>query len=124
MRPFNRHAYSAGQLRTRLTVQRDGTSRSASGAKTRPWQVPVDVVDLWACLEPMEAGKSVFGNPEWRNSLSMYRITIHWRDDVTPAMRMRLTNVRDSTSRYFYIQEVPVATREQRFISLLCQEVI
>lgn len=73
----------AGQLRHKVLLQAKATSRSAYGDVTMVW---VDKAAVWANVAP-QSGREYFAAQQAQSEVSA-RITIRYRDDVDPTMRV------------------------------------
>jgi SPP1 family predicted phage head-tail adaptor len=107
----------AGDLRQRISIEKDATAKTTSGG-TRPWTTVVTVAaSIAAKIEEYAAGRETFGPQPWTVALTGYRVWIRYRTDVAEQMRVKFG------TRYLAIRQVPTIDRSQEFIGLVCEEV-
>ena len=111
-----------GDLTERIAIERDATVKSPSGG-TKAWTTPETVVEVWAKIEPLGAGREIYGNPQWVISLGAYRIWILRRNDLSEKMRIAYREPSTSNMRYFSIHSIPLSGPRQNFVALMCQEI-
>jgi SPP1 family predicted phage head-tail adaptor len=104
----------AGKLRHMATLQSRGEARDpAYGAQADSW---TDVASVWMAFEPM-GGKEANASGSIR-SQSLFRITLRYRSDVTPKMRIRFRD------RIFNILNVDNTDERNRELTLTASEQI
>lgn len=107
----------AGDLRQRISIEKDTTAKSTSGG-TRPWTTVTTVAaGIAAKIEEYAAGRETFGAQPWTASFVGYRVWIRYRTDVSEQMRVKFG------TRYLAIRQVPLVDRSQPFVGLVCEEV-
>ena len=75
---------TAGELRTRLTLEAPCRMSDGGGGATVTWQ---DVAEMWAAVRP-HTGNEDFALDRVAGTVS-HEIIIRYRADVTPKMRFR-----------------------------------
>ena len=74
----------AGKLRHRVEIQDyTETQDTTTGAMTKTW---VTVAEVWASIEPLSAKEFMAAQSE--QSKIVLRVTIRYRDDIQPNMRL------------------------------------
>lgn len=74
---------AAGDLRHRVLIQQEVTTRDEDGVQTTSW---VDVVTVWASVEPLSA-REFIQSGQTQAALTA-RITIRYREGLLPTMRI------------------------------------
>ncbi|WP_436640006.1 phage head closure protein [Microbaculum sp. FT89] len=100
-----------GRLRSRVTLQAPVDADDGAGGTTRSWQ---DVATLWARVEPLRASERV--EAERIEAAVDIRVTIRWRPDVGPAMRLSFG------TRVFEIRGLIDREERHRYLDCLCEE--
>lgn len=100
-----------GRLRHFLTIEAPEESDDGSGGVTVAW-TPTGAA--WAKLSPLTASESFVRDRE--GALRRWRITLRYRDDVTPACRFV------SDGRRFAIESVVDREGRKRFLTCDCAE--
>jgi SPP1 family predicted phage head-tail adaptor len=100
-----------GKLRHRLALQTAMTSADGGGGASTAWAA---VSELWGAIETGTGGESV--GADRLSGEAQPVITIRYRDDVTPAMRL------SSGERVFQIRAVLDPDGTRRFLRCLCRE--
>lgn len=74
---------AAGDLRHRVLIQQQVTTRDEDGVQTTSW---VDVATVWASVEPLSAREFIQSGQT--QAAVTARITIRYRDGLVPTMRL------------------------------------
>lgn len=74
---------AAGDLRHRVQIQQQVTTRDEDGRKTTRW---VDVAAVWASVEPLSAREFVQSGQT--QSAVVARVTVRYRAGLDPSMRI------------------------------------
>lgn len=110
---------TAGQLTTRLILERDHTPPAASGRTPgQAWQDPVEVSALWAHVDNRTGAEIQDGLI--LTATGRYVVTTRWRQDFSDDMRFRWQQG-TAQPRFLYITHVPIGARSE-FIELTCEE--
>lgn len=110
---------TSGDMRTPITIERDATARSATGAKGPAWTTPATVATRRALMEAPTMGREAQGR-DTPVSAQQYHFTL-WRDNVAIHPKHRVKLVERGITRYFEIEAI-VAT-QGRFQKLITTEV-
>ncbi|MGD9644059.1 MAG: phage head closure protein [Elusimicrobiales bacterium] len=102
---------NAGELRHRITFQRRGTDPTTGGFTD--W---VDYATVWAKVEDLSGRDYIQAQMLGQASLVTTRITIRWRPDIDPHMRVR------AGSRTFDVKAVLDPDGRRRWLQLMCAE--
>lgn len=102
-----------GEMRQRLTFQKNMAPRNASGGFGENWQT---VATVWGNFNSMDQGHEFF-HPEWTTSVNAYVATIRRRSDITESMQILFG------TRVFKIRKAPQVDRSDRFMNIICEEV-
>lgn len=104
----------AGELRHRITFQRRGTDPTTGGLTD--W---VDYVTVWAKVEDLSGRDYFKAQMLGEASLVTSRITVRWRPDLNPHMRVKFGN------RTFNIKAILDSDPDgrRRFLQIMCTEV-
>lgn len=102
---------NAGELRHRVTFQRRGPDPATGGLTD--W---TDHATVWAKVEDLSGRDYFRAQMLGEASLVTTRITIRWRPDVDPHMRVRCGG------RTFGIKAVLDPDGRKRFLQLMCAE--
>lgn len=100
----------AGLLRERVTLQRRADTPDGGGGVTAAWQ---DVATLWARVQP-EKGSEILKADRLQNP-QRYIVTLRWRADVTPEMRLLWAG------RVFEIYSVANVDERRSGLQLVCE---
>lgn len=100
-----------GRLRHFLTIEAPEESNDGAGGMTVAW-TPIGVA--WAKLSSLAASETFVRDCEM--AVRRWRITLRYRDDVTPACRF----VNDG--RHFAIESVVDRAGRKRFLDCDCAE--
>lgn len=103
----------AGELRHRVTIQQKTTTQDTYGAPVETWAA---LATVWANVEAL-SGREFFDSQQ-TVAQADHRITIRYRSDVKPAMRVIYG------TRTFDIQAVLDKEGRKRALELLCKEVV
>lgn len=110
---------TSGDMRTPITIERDDTVRTATGAKGPAWTTPATVANRRALMEAPTMGREAQGR-DTPVSAQQYHFTL-WRDNVSIHPKHRVKIVERGITRYFEIEAI-VAT-QGRFQKLITTEV-
>lgn len=102
---------NAGELRHRITFQRRGIDLTTGGLTD--W---VDYATVWAKVEDLSGRDYIQAQMLGEASLVTTRITIRWRADVDPHMRVKAGN------RVFDIKAVLDPDGRRRVMQIMCAE--
>lgn len=100
-----------GNMRRQITIQQQAATQNALGEEIPSWTT---FATCWASIEPMN-GRELLAAQQVQSQVNT-RITIRYRDGVTPAMRILYK------SRYFDIQSIQDIEERNRFLVLQCVE--
>ncbi len=103
----------AGELRHRVTIQRLVTGQDDYGQPLDAWQ---DVATVWAKVEDL-TGREYFQAQQVPTVQVSSRVTIRWRSDVKPEMRVLASN------RLLDIKAALDPDGKRRELQLMCLEV-
>lgn len=102
---------AASRIRHLLTLQQEVSATNASGGRVRSWET---VADVW--------GEVTLGNgqKEWAGGQLeprlLHRITLRYRPDVTPGMRLVFEG------RVFSIHSVGVVDERKALLEIIAEE--
>jgi len=103
----------AGKLRHRVTIQQATEARNSIGEVTRTWSA---LATVWANVEPLNGREFIDAQrPEVQVS---HRVTMRYRSDVTPQMRV------SHDSRTLNIEAVIETGERRRELQLICSEAV
>ncbi len=100
-----------GKLRHRLTLETRQIEPDGAGGELVSW-IGGDAV--WAAIEPL-SGVELLKRDRLAGALT-HRVTLRFRADITPEMRMRLGN------RIFEISVARDVDERHRWLDCLCEE--
>ena len=100
-----------GRLRHFLTIEAPEETADGAGGVTVAW-TPIGAA--WAKLSPLTAGEGLARDREMM--VRRWRITLRYRDDVTPACRFVCEG------RRFAVESVVDRDGRKRFLSCDCSE--
>ncbi|MBC7193869.1 phage head closure protein [Marinobacter sp.] len=103
----------AGELRHRILIQRLASGQDEYGQPLNAWQ---DVATVWAKIEDL-SGREYFQAQQVPTAQVSTRITIRWRPDIEPTMRVV------HGARVLDIKAVLDPDGRRREIQLMCLEV-
>lgn len=103
----------SGHMRHYVTIQQQSVVRAADGSETITW-IELDKVYAW--LRPSGGRESFIAQQDW--STVGYMISIRFRTDVTPKMRVLFG------SRIFRIEAVVDPTGRREALDLRCIELL
>ena len=104
----------AGQLRERITIQREIKQTTASNQKIGDWE---DVCEIWA--EAKCTSASVLDGDGFVIHAAVWKFYIRRRDDITAQMRVKWKN------RIFVLQGPPVDwANERNGLTLITKELV
>lgn len=108
----------AGRLRQRITLQTNTPTVNSFGERVESW---ADTATVWASINPQNAREFLAAGIQAQQVSHM--IEIRYRGSVTPEMRVKFTD-RESSTRYFDIEQVlEPMTRGER-LTLICKEIV
>jgi SPP1 family predicted phage head-tail adaptor len=102
---------SPGRLRHRVTLEAATPTSDGAGGVTLAWNA---VATLFADIVPVKAEEREAG--EGRGDLTLHRVIIRKRDDVSPGKRFTLG------PRVFAIRSVKDRQEDGRYLTCLCEE--
>lgn len=105
-----------GELRERVTIQQP--SVAATQARTVTWS---SLAIVWANVSPAAASERI--QAAAMGAAHDYRVTIRYRGDVTPTMRIAWTPY-DGSAKTLQIHGVQPLDGARAFLVLTCGEVI
>ncbi len=103
---------NAGDLRHRVTIQKRSTDPTTGGLTD--W---ADYVAVWAKVEDLSDRDYFQAQMLGEASLVTSRITIRWRSDLDPHMRIKFG------TRTFNIKAILDPDGRRRFLRIMCTEV-
>jgi SPP1 family predicted phage head-tail adaptor len=84
----------AGPLRERITIQQESNVSDGQGGSTLSW---TEVDTVWGCVSPLRGAERLQSMQVQDETI--HKITIRFRDDITPKMRVvwrgRIMNIRE-----------------------------
>lgn len=99
---------AAGKLDKRISIRAQTTSRNTLNQKLPVW-TEITNGRVWAKVQPVSAREGMQANAN-QAELS-HRITIRYRDDITPEMRiwygtrqLAITGIRDPLEKHEYLE--------------------
>lgn len=101
-------------MRKRVTIQRPVSSQDVYGQMVNAWN---DIATVWAKVEDL-SGREYFQAQEVPTSQVTTRITMRWRNDVEPEMRIV------AGDRIFDIESALDASGRKAELQLMCKEVV
>jgi len=104
----------SGELRHRVVIQQATTTHDEYNQPIQTWQ---DFVTVWAKVEDL-SGREYFAAQERESAEVKTRVTIRYRTDVQPNMRVV------SGSRTFEIVSVIEPDGRKRELQLMCREAV
>lgn len=105
---------NAGELRERVTIERESESRSDSGEVLMTY---TPVATVWAAVEPLR-GREYFDAQRVQAEVN-HRIRIRYRDGIEPKMRVSM-----ATGRTFDIESAINVRGRDEELHLMCREVV
>ncbi|MFN3744473.1 MAG: phage head closure protein [Hyphomicrobiaceae bacterium] len=102
---------ATGRLRHRLRLEAASRAPDGGGGAAETWTV---IAELWGRIQP--TGGTEFFEADGLSGRISHEITLRYRPDVTPAMRLA------SGSRRFEIMAVIVIDERRRWLKCLCME--
>jgi SPP1 family predicted phage head-tail adaptor len=100
-----------GALRHRVTIETETRLPDGGGGALVAW---TPVADLWAAVVPISGTEPVVA--EASVGRITHAVTLRWRADLTPAMRVRLVG------RILSLVAVLDVDERRRFLRCLCRE--
>jgi len=101
-----------GELRHRITIQKTTTIQDEAGQPIETWQ---DVCTVWAKIEDLSGREYLAAKQVLANEVTT-RITIRWRNDVEPTMRVI------EGQQIFDIQSIVDPAGRKQQLQLMCKE--
>jgi SPP1 family predicted phage head-tail adaptor len=108
----------AGKLRKRVVIQSKTPAQAADGQPVYTWGTYATV---WASIEPA-TGREYLESTTQAQAV-MHKVTIRYRDGITPEMRLAFTD-RESSTRYFDIEAVLEPEIYGKELQLMCREMV
>lgn len=102
-----------GNLRHRITLQTLNKTEDGTGGYLENWS---DVVTVWAQVQPLN-GTERYNWSQISNDIA-YRVTIRYRPNITPDMRVKYGN------KIFQIESIIDVDERHTELQLLCSEVV
>jgi SPP1 family predicted phage head-tail adaptor len=112
-------ALTAGNLTDRVTIQQKSTTADGQGGRSTTWGT---LATVWAQVMPLRMGEKLQAAAV--GSTLGYRVTVRYRADITPAMRIRWTPFKAASAKTLEIHGVQPFDGGRRLLTLDCAEVI
>lgn len=109
-----------GDLRERVVIQQNTLTADTQGGRSSSWGT---LAEAWANVLPKSGGGERLQTMAV-TSRQGYRVVLHYRADVTAAMRVRWTPFRASTTKTLEILNVSPFEGGRTFLQLDCAEVV
>lgn len=103
----------AGDLRHRVTIQKQTADTDSFGDEQNVWQ---DIATVWAAVEPLR-GREFFQSQK-ENAETTVRIRIRYRNGITQDMRVVFGD------KVYEINSIIDIDERHTELQLMCQEVI
>lgn len=110
------HTATTGNLIDRVTIQQNTTTPDSQGGRASSWGT---LATVWARVDASGAEESI--GAEAIQSLVNYRVTIRYRADVSPSMRLLWTNYQ-GVAQTLEVRTVDLSP-DAAFATLTCSEV-
>lgn len=110
---------SIGQLSERLTIQQKTTTDDGQGGRAKSWAT---LATVWGSVVPVSMGEKL--QAAAIGAVLAYKVTLRYRADVTPQMRVLWTPFLSQTTKTLEIHGVQPMDGERSRLSLDCSEVI
>jgi len=108
---MNKPAVKIGDLRHRITFQRENKTADDYRGHTSTWD---DVATVWAKVEPV-SGREYYYSHQLKNAIS-HKITIRYRDDISAELRIVFEK------RIMKIESIINLQEQERFMEIMCME--
>jgi SPP1 family predicted phage head-tail adaptor len=108
----------AGHLRHRVALESNTRSRSSTGEYTDSWTTTATV----NANVSGDSGRTM-DRPLENLAENTIRVTIRYRSDVAPTMRVSYADPKTSATRYWYIEAILNDDETRRWQTLVCREV-
>lgn len=92
----------AGLLRQRITIQQKTLTKNDYGEPIATWS---DLYSVWASISP-RAGREYIEGGGIQAQDQTYTVEMRYQKSVTPEMRVKFTDPRTNSVRYFDIEAV------------------
>jgi len=99
-----------GKMRERVTLQQESNTADGYGGQVLAWS---DVATVWAKVEPLSGREQI--EADKLQGVVNTRITIRYRSDVVPGMRLTWN------SKNYNIRAVICEEERDRFLQLTCE---
>ena len=109
----------AGQLTDLVVIQQNTTTADSQGGRSSSWST---LARVWASVTPSSASEQLIVQAV--QSAVGYAVTIRYRADVTPSMRVSWTPHQHTTAKTLQILGVYPLDGHRAFLMLTCGEVI
>ena len=106
---------SAGELNCYVTLQYATITRDSYGAETQTW---TNGSSVWANIKPLQGREYYSDRANKVNAETTHKITIRYRTDVNPRMRIKYGN------RLFEIESIINPDEGKYALIFMCQEVV
>lgn len=107
-------ALAAGSLRNRIVLQQASATRAADGSEVKTWN---DLMTVSAMIDTQ--GGREFYQAKAVNAELTHEITIRYQTGLAPAMRVKFTDPKENTDRYFDIRSILNPDNQKRRVLLL-----
>ncbi len=108
-----------GQLKERVTIQQKTTAPDGQGGRVTTWGT---LATVWAAVVPMTTAERI--QAAAIGALLTYRVTLRYRAEVTPQMRLTWTPFLSTTTKTLEIHGVQAVDGGRQWMQLDCAEVI
>lgn len=109
---------TTGDLIERVVIQQDTTTPDSQGGRTSSWGT---LATVWANVRTARASEQE--QAQAIGSHVEYAVTIRYRADVTPLMKLSWTPYGASSAKTLQIVGVTPLEGRREFVALTCQEV-
>lgn len=105
---------TASRLKHQLVLEQEAFTTDDLGGFTREWE---EVATLWSEIVPI--GGKEYAYASQLTTSSRFRITLRYRGDITPRMRLR----DDATGRIYNIRSVINIEEKKQLMEILAEQV-
>jgi len=112
----------AGDLRYRVTIERDASTTRPSGG-IKAWATPATVCEVAAAIVFKVGIGDERINQESVSAVKPCVIWIRWRNDIDEKMRVKYVEPSSGRTKYYQIRSAPLTDRREQFMPLTCEEV-
>lgn len=109
----------AGSLKERITIQQKTTTADGQGGRSTAWGT---LATVWASVVPLTMGEKL--QAAAIGSTLAYTVTVRYREDITPAMRIAWRPFLSETAKTLEIHGVQAADGGRQWMQMACSEVI